>query len=113
MIGGVDGNLQEASHLSDDWLWSWRTQTSRGLRAEPMSGRHAAPQTRLTRWLDAVAVVVLFASAILSQVRTHFPWWIFMAIALGRLGFSAVYRWNAKRVEARWREHKLKSPDAH
>jgi hypothetical protein len=69
-----------------------------------MGVRHAAPRTALTKWLDGLAIPLGFASLVLSQLRPNFVWWLLLALAVGRIGFSLVYRWNAQRVEAQWRE---------
>jgi hypothetical protein len=34
-------------------------------------------------------------------LHLHIVWWVVVAVALGRLAFSVVYRWDLKRTEGR------------
>ena len=63
--------------------------------------RHAAPQKRFSNWMDNASIVLALVSLVMLQAQPHFAWWIVLLIAGGRLAFSLVYRWNARKEEAR------------
>lgn len=76
--------------------------------------RHAAPETKASRWLDYGAFALMlsgFSVAIVSKAHLSLAWWIVLPLALGRLVFSAIYRLNAKRNDALWKSRQTAASD--
>jgi hypothetical protein len=65
--------------------------------------RHLRSQRRLDRWIDNVAILLAFSSLVLSQIHPRIVWWVVLALSVGRIAFSAVYRWKERLAQAEWK----------